>query len=640
MTTHNGRGQDGVPGTSGDSELPAATAPYEGVVLPANGDPWTPEQQRSVQPPERRVQPPAGQPWGDPWGPGSEAALQGSQGGAQELPAASRQPGPGPQGPPHGPPPSELPQQQGALEPYAPEAAQSAPHRSPMPPPGAPAPLPPEGAQAAFPGGPPAGVPYGAPHNAPPPPSGPPAAAPGGIPGQAGPGAWGGHALPPTDAPVPQGGALPPEQAPGGGDADATQFIPPFTESAQQNQGYGPGPFPGQGAAGPEDGTQLLPPQPAAGSAGGGDSEATQYIPPVPGMSGIPGVTGAPGGGDSEATQLIPPFGEPGQQGHGQGAHGQNGHGQGAPGPMPAAGSQQGGAPDPGMRKPPPEFESLFRAEPARVRMTPQPGHDEPGSTQSLPLFDHASAQQGGSGPYGPGGGGPGQGGQFDQYEPEGRAARRSAERGNRNTRTGVLIGAGIVGVAVIGLVVGATLSSGGGDDDPDPKEKASTAPAGNEATTKAPDPVEAQAKKLDTLLNDSNNSRATVVRSVEHIKTCKQLGKAASDLRAAAKQRNSLVTRLGQLKTDKLPNSARLTSSLTRAWKSSAAADNHYANWASQTAHGKKNCHKGQARGTGQAVAGNRASGSATAAKKQAAGLWNPTAQKYGLKTRQFSQL
>ena len=140
-----------------------------------------------------------------------------------------------------------------------------------------------------------------------------------------------------------------------------------------------------------------------------------------------------------------------------------------------------------------------------------------------------------------------------------------------------VLIGGGLAAVAVIGLLVGLTLA-GGDDGKKNAKadgQAASSSPAGQEKS-KAPDPAEEQAKKLDALLGDSNNSRSAVIRSVERIKSCKALGKAASDLRAAAKQRNGLVTRLAQLKTDKIPGSAQLNASLESAWKSSAAADNH----------------------------------------------------------------
>ena len=185
-------------------------------------------------------------------------------------------------------------------------------------------------------------------------------------------------------------------------------------------------------------------------------------------------------------------------------------------------------------------------------------------------------------------------------------------------------------------MLAGAALSSG---DEKSKADDKSAAASTGEKKAAGPDPVEAQAKELDKLLADSNNSRATVIRSVENIKSCKNLGRSADDLRAAADQRNSLVTRLGKLETDKIPANAELKSALTRAWKASAAADNHYAAWADQTA-GKKGCRKGKARATKHTALGARSSGEATAAKKKAAGLWNPTAKKYGLKERQVVQL
>ncbi|WP_369206934.1 hypothetical protein [Streptomyces sp. PU-14G] len=426
-----------------------------------------------------------------------------------------------------------------------------------------------------------------------------------------------------------------------GPDSEATQLFPPFP--AEDPHGHA------AASAGSEDGTQLLPPQPA-GPVGGPDSEATQYIAPVP------------GGG--EATQMMPS-------------------------PEPPADGVPSGT---GERRPLPEFESLFRSESGQSGSASAPGagprgagDDEPGSTQSLPLFDHASEQQApprggygypqqpggpragygypqpGSGPRGgygypqPGSGprggygypqqpgGPRAGYGYPQpgserHEPQGgrAAARRGGERGGRRgVPSGVL---GLAGVAVIGLVVGGLLLAGGGGGGGEDKPQASSEPAGEE-TSKAPDPAEEQAKKLDALLADSNNSRATVIRSVEDIKQCKALGKAAKDLRAAARQRTALVRRLGELKTDQIPNSGQLTAALKSAWKSSASADNHYAAWADQ-AGGKKGCHKGKAKPTKQTAQGNTASGTATTAKKKAAGLWNPTAKKYGLKERQFGQL
>ncbi|WP_344570709.1 hypothetical protein [Streptomyces axinellae] len=463
---------------------------------------------------------------------------------------------------------------------------------------------------------------------------------------QAGEGPRARHSLPPTDAPValsshpfaPPQPALPPEQS-GGGDSEATQFIPPIPGTGPQDMGYG------QALTGSEDGTQLLPPVSAAPPGPGSpDSEATQYIAPV--VDTPQGLYGGQGG-DSEATQMMPapvpaegaeaPQGPPGGSAGPQPPRAHQPPRAPQPQPRPQSQPQPPSQPQPqpGTRQPLPEFENLFRAEPSGPSAPgPRAGHgaqDEAGATQHLPLIDPGEAPQ----PRRAGHQGPG------RPEPQGRAARRTAQRGRRGTvPPALLIGGGLAAVAVIGLLVGLTLS-GGEDGEKSAKaegQAASSSPAGQESP-KAPDPAEEQAKRLDALLGDSNNSRSAVVRSVERIKSCKALGKAASDLRAAAKQRNGLVTRLAQLKTDKIPGSAQLNASLKSAWKSSAAADNHYAAWAGQAA-GKKGCHKGTARQTSRTAAGNRASGTATAAKKKAAALWNPTAKKYGLTARQFGEL
>jgi hypothetical protein len=413
-----------------------------------------------------------------------------------------------------------------------------------------------------------------------------------------------------------------------------------------------------QGGADDSEATQMIPPFPAGGPAGGPDSEATQFLPPVAGGTGGPD-------SDSEATQMLPPMAADG------------GVAAGMPGGAPpVAGGAPAGGPE--TRRPLPEFDNLFRSDspsPTGPRLNTS-GNDEPGSTQSLPIFDQAAEQQHSQPPrqgaQRPGYGYPQPGAQpgpqpgaqpsgygypqpgAQQHEPQreprhgqpqpgGRAARRGAERGRgrRRAPSGLLIGGGFVGVAVIGLVVGLLIANSGGEGDDTSggdKPKASSSPA-SEKSSAAPDPVEAQAKKLDALLADSNNSRSSVVRSVQNIKQCKALGKAASDLRAAAKQRTALVRRLAELKTDKIPSGTQLNASLKSAWQSSASADNHYAGWAGQVAH-KKGCHKGKAKSSRRLAAANTASGKATIAKKKAARLWNPTAKKYGLKERQFGEL
>ncbi|MBV1937408.1 hypothetical protein KUF83_12675, partial [Streptomyces sp. BV286] len=196
-------------------------------------------------------------------------------------------------------------------------------------------------------------------------------------------------------------------------------------------------------------------------------------------------------------------------------------------------------------------------------------------------------------------------------------------------------------GIAVLGIGAGALLSGGGGGDGKGDENTtvAATAPATDGSASASAGPAEKQAAALDKLLADSGNSRDSVVKAVDSVRRCTNLGQAATDLRNAAEQRNGLVTRLADLSVDKLKNHTQLTAALNSAWKASASADTHYAAWADQVA-GKKGCRKGQARSTAQTAAGNRESGTATTQKAKAAQLWNSIAQTYGLTERQPGQL
>ncbi|MDA5286574.1 hypothetical protein NOD94_039360, partial [Streptomyces sp. Isolate_45] len=231
------------------------------------------------------------------------------------------------------------------------------------------------------------------------------------------------------------------------------------------------------------------------------------------------------------------------------------------------------------------------------------------------------------------------------------------------------VIAAAVVGLAVAGLGVGALLGDGKAqNNDPVAVEApASTGPSASAAGEAQADPARPQAVQLDKLLADSNDSRAAVIKAVEDIKVCKNLSQASQDLRDAARQRDGLVTRLQELKVDKLPDHAKLTASLNKAWKASADADNSYADWADDVAgdagrdnkpdankddkddkddkgdkddKDDKGCKDGKARATDNASDGNRSSGEATKAKESAAVLWNRIAAKYGLTQRDKSQL
>ncbi|MCW8375536.1 hypothetical protein [Streptomyces justiciae] len=402
---------------------------------------------------------------------------------------------------------------------------------------------------------------------------------------------------PPASQPLPQENTPAQAQQPSGYDADqaTSYYLPPVGQPLPTPPADGPYGTP----AGPGAATGVpLPPA---------DEGATQYIPPVaPGalppevpaertqFLGQPPQGQAPGAGpmppvsgpDAEATQYIAPV--PGQHG--------------------------------GERQPPAEFDNLFRS---------GPGGDGPaGATQVLPRFEPAQGQP------------------QPAYIPPTGTGRRAAQADERDrsgpTRSRVpAIAAVGIGIAVLGIGAGALLASGGGDDKGDDNKPVSaTAPATDGSASPSTDPAKEQAVALDKLLADSGDSRASVISAVGNVKACKDLGQAATDLRDAATQRNDLVTSLSGLSVDQLPSHTELTTALTKAWKASASADNHYAAWADQVAANKKGCKKGQARSTPQTIAGNQASGEATTQKKTAARLWNAIARKYGLTERTYTQL
>ncbi|WP_069765808.1 hypothetical protein [Streptomyces sp. LUP47B] len=603
---------------SGQGEQPSAREAREGIVLPSDGgEPLLPGQtggqggpQPGYGPPQQGGyggapqqgpsgpapdaaygqgsgapsygQPPGGQAWGTPWGPGGQ---EGQAQQSQDQPQAQdwSQPQTQTWGTPQ--PPGGIPQPPGGIP------TQSQPQPAPgydtdeptsyyLPPVGQPAPQP-----QSQPLPPQQGqvAPYEAPGT--------------GAPQQPAPGYDSNeptsYYLPPVGRPLPSGPGIPGSAPLPPADEGATQFIPPVAAAPAAHEGA----------------TQYLPPVRPGALPPEVSAEAAHYPrqhpqapygaqPPqntAPGAGPFP--PGAPSGPDAEATQFIAPV--PGQ----------------AP-----------GAPYGGERQPPSEFDNLFRGGPG--------GDGGAASTQQMPRFAQPEAvppaygaQQpsyGAQPPYGPPGG--------DVYD--------DGDRGGRKRSRVPVIAAVGIGIVVLGIGAGALLAGGGGGDGGDKNQTVSaTAPATDGSASPSADPAKAQAAELDKLLADSGNSRSSVISAVANVKSCKNLGQAAKDLRDAAAQRTGLVTRLKALPVDRLPSHAELTNALTKAWQASASADNHYAAWADQAA-GKKGCKKGQARTTGQTQAGNRDSGTASTEKAEAARLWNAIARKYSLTERTATQL
>lgn len=573
----------------GDEQQPPAVRPaHEGVVLPAGGgEPWTPGG------PADQAAPAGGRPWGQPWGPeapGADAEPQGRNQAQGSYGQGQRsQYGQGQQAPAYGQQQGQYDQRQAQAygqEPQYGQQDQQHGHQAPS-----------HGQDQQY--------------------------------GQQGP-SYGRDQ--PHGQHRQQGQQGPPygrdqqygqqEQSHGQGQSHGQH-----RQQGPQEPAYGQAPaavpLPPAQSRPPAPYAQPLPPEAGQGMGMGGDADATQYIAPVP-AGPEPG--GLPPERPAEATQFL---GRAQEQGYQQSAAGHAAQGgqdadetQYIP-PVP------GGAPygirpgTPGERQPPAEFDNLFRS-------------DEPaGATRQMPRFDPAQQQFQGAGQpprsyqQGPPYTGPG-----DGLPPDGRDERR------KKPAHIPLIAAVVVGCAVIGLGAGALLS-GGDDEDKDSKQPVASAssPAAKPSTKPAADPAKLQAEALDKLLADSNNSRAAVIGAVEKTKTCTNLDQAVGDLKGAAKQRRDLVTRLKALSVDKLPDNAALTASLTKAWQASASADDHYAAWAAQ-AKSKKVCKHGKARTTPQTQQATVQSGEASKAKREASGLWNTIATKYGLTKREATAL
>ncbi|MDT0343178.1 hypothetical protein [Streptomyces litchfieldiae] len=444
-------------------------------------------------------------------------------------------------------------------------------------------------------------------------PAGGPAAPPQAPPAPPAAGGFAGPAAPPAMPPAPPA-------APG---FAGPQSPPPAPSAAPAPSGFGAAERPVAG----ELPRQATPAMPAAPPPAPAEEAATELIPLVETTTQIralphqptPPRPGSAPGNNEDATQLIPPVRDTG--------------------PADSEGATQLIPPvrDTG----PADSETT-----TQLRVRRGPGHARPharpdiAETQAMaPVSDDfQSLFRDSADHYGADGGGHRAGG-------SGHRAG-GGDRGRRRSPVAIAV-AVVVGCAVIGLIAGAALS-GGGDGGGDPRETASSAPATEEDTEPeaggAPegdaDAAAEQAEALSALLEDSNNSRDSVIDAVAGIRSCRHLNRAAEDLRAAAEQRNGLVTRLETLSLDQLPGADDLAQALTEAWRASAEADEHYAAWADQAKNDPGVCRGGEARHTERASQGDAASGRATEAKERAADLWNPLAREHGLPERAATEL
>ncbi|MFE7188293.1 hypothetical protein [Kitasatospora sp. NPDC057541] len=367
-----------------------------------------------------------------------------------------------------------------------------------------------------------------------------------------------------------------------------------------------------------------------------GDFNLDDLFRPEPGQQPgqQPGPPQGPQPGQQSGQQPGPP--SPGQPyGPPQGQH---------PG-QPAQGHQYG--PYPGQPAGQPEYlgDSALPTQAIPVQQpgwggAPQPGYpaDPAQATQYLPPYPAGDPQAAGGYP-------PAQPGYADRPAPgypdhPGEApGGRDGGRGGRPSSK-LLIG-GVVAGGVAAAVLVAVLLNGGDDTAGTAKKAvppvtgsgtaAATAQSAGPTTASVNPEVKAQAQSLSDLLGTANDSRQAVIGAVAAVQKCDKLPESQQALTAAAGQRRELQTKLAGLKTDKLPGGPQLVEQLNAAWTASATADDEYAAWAADAQGGcdpKKNDNQHYK----NAVA---ASGTATTAKKQAAGLWNTVAGQTGLPTR-----
>ncbi|MFC5073567.1 hypothetical protein ACFPN0_18755 [Kitasatospora cinereorecta] len=204
-------------------------------------------------------------------------------------------------------------------------------------------------------------------------------------------------------------------------------------------------------------------------------------------------------------------------------------------------------------------------------------------------------------------------------------------------------------GVAVAALVLAASFLFASSDtDDSAPASGASSPPApaatGSVAgqapeRTEAPATGEDQAAAVDALLEKSKSDRSTVLAAVGKVEACASAASVVSAgeaLEAAAARRDDLIARLDGLALDEISSGQEAAHSLRVAWKHSADADRAFAAWADDAA----GCTPGRvARGPSHTRAAD-SSALATAAKEEFLLVWAGIAGRYGLPTRDATQI
>lgn len=197
----------------------------------------------------------------------------------------------------------------------------------------------------------------------------------------------------------------------------------------------------------------------------------------------------------------------------------------------------------------------------------------------------------------------------------------RSSQRGYR--RLGVPISrVATVALTVVTAVLGMRVLTEGPGGTP------ATSPNPPQASASPTDSPMQQADELYMLIYQFAPMRSDTNDAIWDLNGCRNLSNAQSKLRAIARKRQDQVEQLAVLNVSRVPDHVQLVAALKHAWLTSAQSDTAYANIAADLQSG---CTSGAIRTDPNYQQADNYAQAATAAKAEAAQVWNTNADALG---------
>ena len=245
---------------------------------------------------------------------------------------------------------------------------------------------------------------------------------------------------------------------------------------------------------------------------------------------------------------------------------------------------------------------------------TPGPYGEPPDPYRAPGPYGDPPPPGGASAPYGAPFGGPPDTPPHPWEGPQAADAPKQA----RDHKTPALIAVIAILVVLVGGLAFALVHSRGGSGSP-----ASASSNGPGAATD----TAGQASAVNAVLKSGKQAHD---RLPGGLATCDDLAKAAPAFAQLVKGRQQELAKAKALRTDKLPNGAKLKQAMVTMYENSLAADQAYASWS----QAEQSCGPKAARRTPDYDAAVSANNKAAPAKRQVVSLWNPIAGDQNLPT------